>query len=53
MDHSSTAARIVLELNKFSKKLHRTLVAFQLQFHAHPTVLISIAWKTETLKILI
>ena len=62
IQHSGSTARIVLEeQNKFTKKFtsnrdltwcHRTLVAFLLQSHAFPTVLIPNTWKTKTLKIL-
>ena len=51
IDRSGSSARIVLEKNKFSKKVtsnrdwnwdSRTLVALLLQSHAFPTVLIPI-----------
>ena len=60
INHSGSTVRIGLEQNKFSKKITstrdwiwdpRTFVALLLQSHAFPAVLIPIAWKTETLKI--
>ena len=58
IDPSGSAARIVLEQNKFSETVTSTtdwtwdpriLVALLLQSHAFPTVLIPTAWKTETI----
>ena len=50
MDHSGSAARIVLEQNKFSKKLPPTGIE---TYDFGTSSFCYIAWKTETLKILI
>ena len=57
IDHSGSAAKIVLEQKKFSKKLRVTGIdpvsgtpAVLLQSHAFPSLLIHIAGKTDTLK---
>ena len=62
IDHFGSAARIVLEQNKFSKRTTsnrywmwdpRTLVALLLQSHAFSTMLIPVARKSETLTFIV